>query len=874
MSRPLICVLGLLLVTAASEAGAQTRTWYFMPTGNGHGFQVFDRQEDRITYFLEHPYRYVASGADDRTFGIGRRDLAHDIYFGVRVNGTSKWINKCGSAECSDYSQIEYEAQTNIIHGTASVNGAGIDTYFYAPFGYAGNGMLMLMKVTNSGGSPMTVSIYAKPNMLLGNGRVDPDESGEQITWNDTATPPNGVETGPGGGHVIYVPIGDVTHASCGTDPTVYNAVLSSGNIGDNHSCNGTGQVLVTQHDVTIDAGASAWWGQAVLFVNDNPNDPRANLFKDSRSVADILALWTAFAADRDAGTIHTDSLAEFEAWRSAKAPSQLNANELKLWRQSEAVLRMGQIREREKKNDGMMLAALPIGEWHTGWVRDATYGISALAMTGHTDEARRAVEFFIGADSGFFDDTNYLGRPYRVSVCRYFGNGTEEADFNQEGPNIETDGWGLILWAARQYLHNSCDVGWLDTQTWKGDTVFEALTQIAQDIEAYESGGLPGADASIWEVHWDRRQVFGYTAATQIRGLFDFADIAALKGRTDLSDHYRQLAQQMLDTAKSALVHSPTNSFASHVGVAGSDVHVDGSVVGFLDWGLVTTDDPLYLGTLNSFSRLITGFGGYRRLEPMLSLTGESSANTYDLSEWILLDVRIADAWRVLGTAKANGSYTGRAEELLTKITSNAVQNDFLVPELYDKDNGRYTGVVPMVGYGAGAWMMSQLRKYGTPDPAYDGGFDHCTDPCFNNPCTEANKTQCTPDGSDFTCACDAGFHDDAGACSMDTSCTETTCNGHGTCDDSDGIVCTCEAGYQGSFCTDCAQGFLLMGGVCMAMQSSQGPGDMMGRVFDDGPASLCRAAGPGSGVDSAIILISLLGAIVIMRRRKRRET
>src|SRR5688572_6225835 len=817
MSKSAWIAATLLCSLASSEAGAQTRTWYFMPTGNGHGFQIFDRQSNRIAFFLEHPYRYVAPGADDRTWGVGRRDLSHDIYFGVRVDGTGKWINKCGNAECADYSLVEYEDQSNIIHGVTNVNGAAVDTYFFAPYGYAGNGMVMLMKVTNTGGSPMSVSMYAKPNMLLGNGRVDPDEASEQINFDPGATPVHATETGSGGGRVIYVPIGGVSHASCGSDSGLYNAMLSSGNIGDTHACSGAGQVLVTQQDFNVEPGASAWWGQAVLFLNDNPNDGRAFLFRDTRSTGDILSLWQSFAGAKTAEQIHTDALAEWESWRKPNAPSQLTSTELKLWRQSEAVLRMGQVREYERKNDGMVLASLPIGEWHTGWVRDGTYAIVALAMTGHTDEARRAVEFMVGTDSGFFNGANYLGRNYRISVVRYFGNGMEEGDFNQDGPNIETDGWGLTLWAARMYLHYSCDLAWLDMPTWKGDTIFDALSQIAEDIEAYQAGGLPGADASIWEVHWDRRQVFGYTVAALIRGLFDFADIAEAKGRMDLADHYREVAQGWLDTSKSALVHAPTNSFASHLGVAGNDVHVDGSVVGFLDWGLISPQDPLWIGTLNSFSKLITGFGGYRRLEPMLSLTGESSANTYDLSEWILLDLRIADMWRILGYTSGNTSYTGRAEELLNKVTNESVENDFLIPELYDKDNGRYTGVVPMNGYGAGAWMMSQLRKYGAFEPAFDAGFDHCTDPCFNNPCTEPNKTTCLADGSSFTCSCDPGFHDEAGACVMDTTCSENTCNGHGTCDDTSGIVCTCENGYLGTFCTDCAQGFRLEAGACV---------------------------------------------------------
>ena len=111
-----VCIVALslgLLIDAPQEAYAQGRSWFYMPTGNGHGFQIFDRREGKLTYFLEHPYRFVApSGTNipvDRTTpGIGRRDLAHDIYFGVEVNGQGRWLNQITD-------QVAYLNQTNII---------------------------------------------------------------------------------------------------------------------------------------------------------------------------------------------------------------------------------------------------------------------------------------------------------------------------------------------------------------------------------------------------------------------------------------------------------------------------------------------------------------------------------------------------------------------------------------------------------------------------------------------------------------------------------------------------------------------------------------------------------------------------------------
>jgi len=705
-------------MAAPTDSGAAQRSWHYMTTGNGHGYQLFDRKEHKVTMFLEHPYRYVAPENAQRKQGIGRRDLAHDIYFGLRSDGQTQWLQ--------GQTDLEYEAQTNIIHGSSVTLGLSVDTYYFGPFGYEGNGMLMLMRVRNTGTDDRTATLFAKPNLKFGAAsdldRRNPGNENETIQWNGQATPPHATETGPGGGHAIYIPLGGVDATACGSDGALYNAVAGGSPIGSQASCtNQDNQVFVAQRDVTLAAGESAWWGMAVLFVNDNPVHSVAASFKDERSVADILSLWNAFAQDRGPQALHDDGLAEFEAWRANKAPAGLNAEEQKLWRQSETVLRLGQIREplqSNKQNHGMIVASLPYGEWHTGWVRDAAYAVDALAMTGHTAEARKAMNFFLGAEGGFFQDD--LNGPYRVSVCRYFGNGLEEGDFNDFGPNIETDGWGLILHSAAMVLHYECDLSWLDEVTWRGDTVFEALEQIAQDIENHLTNALPQADTSIWEVHWVYKQVFAYTAACQIRGLFDFADIAEAKGRAALATKYREIATEMLGQAKLYLVNAVDKSLVSHLSVVGSNNYVDGSTVEFLTWHLVAPDDPIYAGTMAKYNKLLTQYGGYRRLEPNLSLTGQSSAGEYDLSEWILLDLRISDARRRMGQA-------AEADLVLNKVTNDATANDYLIPELYEPISGEYRGSIPMVGYGAGAWMMSQLERHGHPVPFYGDGLAQC---------------------------------------------------------------------------------------------------------------------------------------------------
>ena len=706
--------------TLCSEAAAAPRTWFYLPTGNGHGFQIFDRNQGKITTFLEHPYRYLSPSGrrtpgDRETPGVDRRDLAYDIYFGARVNGAAQWFE--------GLREVEYEAESQIIHGVSRSGGVRFDHYFFAPFGLEANAMVMLVRAEPESGGEVELDLFAKANLKLGQGRPEPGDQGEQVQL--LAAEGYAVETGPGGGHALYLPIGEF-NGFCGQDSALFNAIREGSVPTSGAECSGNDQVFIGHRAGRAAPGAPLWWGQAILFVNDTPNHPMADLFRDLRSPADVLSLWREFIGELDAEGLHRETLEEWERWRVPEAmPAELTPLEQRIWRQSDAVMRMGQIREAfqpNRRNFGMYLAALPIGEWHTGWVRDGAYAVVAMAMNGHLEEAKIGAAFYLNAEKGVFPELGGRDGTYRVSSCRYFGNGMEEADGNYAGPNLETDGWGLVLWAASSYLQYSCDLNWLDERTLYGDTVYEALSAIADDIiELIDPAtGLPAADCSIWEVHWDLRQIFTYTAATQIRGLFDFAAVAYARGDQARGDRAWDAATEMLDATRRSLLNTRFNSFASHQNVANVDAHVDGSTVELLNWGLISPEDPSFRGTLELYDRLITGFGGYRRLEPSLSLTGGSGANEYDLSEWVLLDLRIGAAWRQLGEGAL-------ADIHLNKITDGAASNDLLIPELYEPNRGDYAGVVPMVGYGAGAWQVAQLERYGAPGPGPGVGYDHC---------------------------------------------------------------------------------------------------------------------------------------------------
>jgi hypothetical protein len=699
--RRAVLALGLIAMFARpAHAVDPVASFRYLVTGNGYGFQVFDETANAVKQYLERPYRYLrANPSNPDGEGLVRRNLAFDTYFGVKVGSAATWL--AGRAP----SEVDYVAESNVIRSVASFGGVTTESFFVSPFGYDGNALVMILKVTNTSATAQTVTGYAIHNFKLGSA-PNPDQpgaNGEAIAWDGTQA----TETGPGGGAMVYAPIGGADVASCAAD--VYATVAAGTGLTATPSCNGTDRVQAFGKSFgSLAPGATAWWGVAVVFDADGNASAAAQA-------------WSSFVAGRTADQLLTDVLAELEAWRKPP-PAGLDATETAIWRQAETVLRMGQIREPytdnpRRHNAGMMLASLPPGGWHTGWVRDASYAITALARSGHADEARRGLEFFLDADAGKYPSYVH-GVDYRVSTVRYYGDGEEEADYSgQPTRNIEIDGWGLFLWAARAYVDASGDTAWLDTMTKKGDTVYDAIKVGVADALAanMDPAGMAIADASIWEVHWGNRQHFLYTTAAAARGLCDMATIARRAGRTDDIEPYRTVSHAATAAIAGGYIDSNRTLAGSLERLAQGTNYHDGATVEPFTWSLIDATDPIAKATLDGFSYLATPAGGYKRVE--------GSNDQYDTDEWILIDLRASSAFRRAGQA-------AKADQLLGWVTAQASVNHGLLPELYNTVSsagqiGAYSGSIPMVGYGAGAYMMTMLDRAEAFEPSDCGQYD-----------------------------------------------------------------------------------------------------------------------------------------------------
>jgi GH15 family glucan-1,4-alpha-glucosidase len=369
-----------------------------------------------------------------------------------------------------------------------------------------------------------------------------------------------------------------------------------------------------------------------------------------------------------------------------------------------------------------MLLASLPPGQWHIGWVRDAQYAIVALARMGHFDEARRALGFFLDAEAGGYQ--SYVGAPYRLSVTRYFGDGVEESDWNADGPNIEFDGFGLYLWAARAYVDASGDTGWLTQKTQAGEVVYDVLqTQIAAPLETnLESAtGIVAPDTSIWESHWNNRKHYTYTSLAAARGLCDFAALASAGGDGATADHFARRAAALPGAVRAHFADGQLYLGGSLEGLTSGHYH-DGAALEAINWDLYAAGDPLINPLLDGIAKLQVASGGYMRNDDALS--------SYDSNEWVMIDLRAQSALRKAGRG-------GAADALLGWVTAQGDANYDLLPELFntfpaDGPIAGFTGAVPMVGFGAGVYVLSLLDRAGVnPERrdcatgAPDGGAD-----------------------------------------------------------------------------------------------------------------------------------------------------
>ncbi|MEX6687809.1 hypothetical protein QTN47_09910 [Danxiaibacter flavus] len=382
--------------------------------------------------------------------------------------------------------------------------------------------------------------------------------------------------------------------------------------------------------------------------------------------------------------------------------PANATADEKAVLQQSAAILKMSQVGEQEvlPYSHGQVMASLRPGEWSISWVRDGSFAIAAMAKLGMHEEAKKGLEFMLNAKPAgrfknyvFRDGKDYgIGVDYQISATRYFGNGKEECDFNDDGPNIEIDDFGLFLFALDEYMKSSNDVTFY--KRWEDVLATKVADAIIHNID---KDGVIRRDSGPWEHHLPGRR-YTFTAGVCAEGLKRFASLQKNMGyewekySAAADSMYRGIMKNMVYENRVIKGNADDQLTTAHY------FHDAGTFELFAN-GLIS-DKKLFATHMQDYDQLM-------KVKKDIGYIRVYSDDTYENQEWPFADLRVAVAQNHLGSRQL-------AKGLIDKVTMLSKANYSTIPEIYRLGDCYFRGAIPMVGYGAGVYIMAVLDYYG----------------------------------------------------------------------------------------------------------------------------------------------------------------
>jgi GH15 family glucan-1,4-alpha-glucosidase len=449
-------------------------------------------------------------------------------------------------------------------------------------------------------------------------------------------------------------------------------------------------------------AGSSAW---ALV--------PLERVSEAEAAIAD-LGRWRAGLSPRQ---LVARELAEFEHWRAKPSVRFKSEEERHLWRQSETMLRIAQSREPNRAGrygNGLIVAALP-DVFSTPWVRDMAWATVALIRMGHQAEARAALLAYFNARPTGKMRSQVNGADYQVSVVRYWGDGSEEPFFTQEGStNIEFDNWGEVLWVLGEYLRRYDDPGVLGAATYRSPLYDSARDFIVKPLmantEKYGDGLIVSADTSIWEERQKDKKHFAFSTAMAIVGLREFADVAKRAGDDAARERALKDVALLEKGFAAAFVRGGKLRGTLEDGVKND---IDGALMPIINFGVVR-DAQIVRDAVQRMELLKVASDGYRRVRGTYT-DPKIFEYWYEQQEFLFVDFTLAELYRRIDRSR-------EADAMLARIVDKAAADHNIIPEMYvavpcelfPGKIGDPTGAMPMVGYGAGAFVLHVLEREG----------------------------------------------------------------------------------------------------------------------------------------------------------------
>lgn len=412
--------------------------------------------------------------------------------------------------------------------------------------------------------------------------------------------------------------------------------------------------------------------------------------------------------------------------------PKNIPQKEKNIVEQNISFLKMAQVSDKEiiPNSQGQIIAALRPGPWNSTWPRDGSYAIEAMTRLGLYDEAKKGLEFMLKGHANKYKKYKYtdgktygVGVDYQISVCRYFGNGEEDSTYGNEienstlgaGPNIEFDNFGLFLCAFSDYVKSSNDVAFY--KKWN-DMVTHKIAD--PTVSCIDNNSLMKADSGPWEHYLQNPKQYNFTSAVCSKGLQEFAE---LQKKFNLPFSKYEQASETLKQGLMSNMLADERYFKGNANDKKTDYeYYDSGAFEIFSNGLIT-DKNLFLSHLKEYDKVLRipeNRVGYIRL---------NTNNPYENQEWVFIDLRISLSHIMFGQKE-------KATEILNYINEQASKNNNIIPEMVSNkkqlskvtdyfktfdvwcncvrtESDLYIGTIPMIGFGAGAYILTILEYY-----------------------------------------------------------------------------------------------------------------------------------------------------------------
>lgn len=443
----------------------------------------------------------------------------------------------------------------------------------------------------------------------------------------------------------------------------------------------------ISSGNVNLDIGKWTYqqnnrkWLTVYIYFNPHAND------------ADYLFL-RKYKEDHPGWQALIEELNWWQNWQAQTLiPENILPDEKIVYQQSLAILKMAQCREPFPAG-GQIVASLPPSTINFCWPRDQAFAVEALLASGHTEEARQALQFIMNGRCGRYkiyqgNDQNWgLNVDYAISIFRYLGNGVEESVVDNHGLTVHLDNFGLTLWNIHRYIEVTEDTKFL-RYYWP---------KIARDIadvlpSLIDKTGLVRAEPGPWEKTLPYKH-YTYTAACTYRGLLDATRLARLMNDEARAHRYEEAAINLQISIEDKLIDPQFNALKGNLEDSDPNLYADASAVEALNW-IFNPQDQITQGTLEMFKNYLylkNARRGYCRTRKDFITNNQ---------EWVFGDLRIISATR-------KATRPEEATDLQAWITHQALNNFGLLPQYFNIRNADYLGIVPRCGLGAGAYVIN----------------------------------------------------------------------------------------------------------------------------------------------------------------------